>query len=369
MFLRSVELHTFRSWKELTVRFNGRISALIGPNATGKTSVLEAAWYCASLGSHRTSTDAVLVTAGEDRAIIRADVERAGRTERIELEIVTRGRARAKLGGAPVTRRRDVLGTLRAAIFAPERVAVVRGDPGDRRRFVDELLVQLHPRFHASIREYDRALRQRNALLKDAQGTRIAPPGLEAWDEALIGPGSELCAGRARALDRLAPHARAAFEAVGGGTSFSAGYVPNVPAVADDLRGTPAAWADQMRARLAERRSDELVRGVTLVGPHRDDVAIDLGGMPARTHSSHGEGWLAALALVLGAHRAVADAIGEEPLLLLDDPFTLLDPERRERLVAALPADAQIIVTAADPAEVPPSLGADSIDVVEVRDV
>lgn len=367
MFLRAIELTTFRSWKSLELSFDARATALVGPNACGKTSVLEAAWYCASLESHRTSTDAVMVRADEPAAIVRADVEGAtGRIERVELEIVTKGRARARLGGAPVGRRRDVLGVLRASIFGPERQAVVRGDPGDRRRFADELLVQLHPRYHAIAREYDRALRQRNTLLRDHAAGRASLHGIEAWDEALVVPGAELAAGRARALLRLAPHARAAFEAVGGGTSFAVAYVPNVPPPPDDQLATPAAWADNFRARLDERRADETIRGVTLVGPHRDDVAIDIAGLPARTHSSHGEGWLAALALILGAHAAVAEAIGEPPVLLLDDPFTLLDPERRVRLVAALP-EGQVLVTAADPAEVPAELGARVTDVEELR--
>jgi DNA replication and repair protein RecF len=365
--LRALELVTFRAWKMLSMRFDERATVLTGGNGTGKTSVLEAAWYCASLGSHRTSADAALVTQGETAAIVRADVEQSGgRTEKVELEIVTRGRARQKLGGAPIGRRKDILGVLRAAVFAPERQAVVRGDPSDRRKFADELLVQLHPRYHAVIREYERALRQRNSLLREHAGGRRGIEGLDAWDEALTGPGAELSAGRARALDRLAPHARAAFAAVGGADPFSVAYVPNVTAPADP--GDAGAWADSMRARLAERRHDELVRGLSLVGPHRDEVQLTLSDMPARTHASHGEGWLVALALVLGAHRAIADAFGDEPVLLLDDPFTLLDPDRRARLVDALPTEAQILVTAADPNEVPATFAARTIDARDLRD-
>lgn len=365
MRLAAIELLTFRSWKSLTVRLDDRVTALVGRNGSGKTSVLEGAWYAASLGSHRTSVDAVLVTQGELSAVVRAEVERNNRIERIELEIVTKGRARAKLGGAPVGRRRDVLGVLKASIFAPERVAVVREDPSDRRKFADEVLIQLHPRYHGVLREYERALRQRNTLLRDHAAGRAGIDGIEAWDEALIAPGAELSAGRAKAVEMLAPRARGAYQAVGGGAAFTITYVPNVPQPAD--RDDPEAWAGSMRARLAERRSDEMIRGVTLVGPHRDDLSIEIAGMPARTHASHGEGWLAALALVLGAHAAVAGSIGEEPVLLLDDPFTLLDPERRECMVGALPPDAQIVLTAADPREIPPELAARAVDVEEVR--
>ena len=364
MRLASIELVTFRSWKSLAVRFDDRVTALVGSNGSGKTSVLEGAWYAASLGSHRTSADAALVKQDDATAVVRAEVERNSRIERIELEIVTKGRARAKLGGAPVGRRRDVLGVLKASIFAPERVAVVREDPSDRRKFTDEILIQLHPRYHGIIREYERALRQRNTLLREHAAGRASIEGIEAWDEALITPGAELSAGRAKAISMLAPRAGDAYHAVGGGSSFSVAYVPNVPE--PEQRDDPGAWAGSIRARLAERRGDEVIRGVTLVGPHRDDLSIEIAGMPARTHASHGEGWLAALALVLGAHAAVAEAIGEEPVLLLDDPFTLLDPERRERMAGALP-DAQIVLTAADPHEIPTGLGARALNVEELR--
>lgn len=366
MLLRGLELSGFRAWKSLELSFGGGPTALIGPNGSGKTSVLEAAWYCASLRSHRTSADAALVSLEAEAAIVRARVERATREETIELEIVTKGRARAKLGGAPVSRRRDVLGVLRASIFAPERLAVVRAEPSDRRAFTDELLIQLHPRYHGVMREYERALRQRNALLRDHAAGRRRADDLGAWDEALVGPGAELARGRADAITRLAPHAAAAFGSVGGEGTFRVGYSPNVPPPDDPGSGTQG-WAESMRARLAARREDELLRGVTLVGPHRDDVEISISGMPARTHASHGESWLAALALVLGAHTSLGEVIGEEPVLLLDDPFTLLDPVRRVRLATTIPHDAQVLITAADPSEIPSELGADTIDVEAVR--
>ncbi len=349
MRVAAIELSNFRSWRELSFSLPDGPLALVGANGSGKTSVLEAIWYAAALGSHRTSIDAVLVRSGESAGIVRVNVERDGRRELIELEIVTRGRARAKLSGGAVTRRRDILGTLRASIFAPERVAVVRGDPGDRRRFADELLVQLHPRYHAVIREYERALRQRNTLLREAGGR--VPAGIEAWDEALAEPGGQLAAGRQDAIAALAPTAARAYGAVGGDTVLGIRYAPR--ASPDEDAASPEAWTGAIRRGLEERRSDEIARGVTLVGPHRDDVAVRIGELAARPHASQGEAWLAALALVLGAHETIAKHVGHEPVLLLDDAFSLLDPERRERLGRALPVDAHVIITASDERECP----------------
>lgn len=351
MRLTQLELVNFRCWEQITLALPEGPVAFVGPNASGKTSILEAIWYAASLGSHRTSTDAVLVRSGQTSAIVRAGVERDGRDDLIELEIVTQGRARAKLGGATVPRRRDVLGTLRATIFSPERVAVVRGDPGERRRFADDLVVQLHPRYHAVIKEFERALRQRNALLRESDGR--VPPGIEAWDEALAGPGGELCAGRAQAIAALDPAATESFAAVGGTSRLSVAYAPNVAAPDDP---NPAAWTAAIVRRLEERRHDEVVRKTTLAGPHRDDLDVTVDGLPARTHASQGEAWLASLGLVLGAHSAIAAQVGEEPVLLLDDAFGFLDPERRERLGSVLPRDAQLIAATSDRQELPTSL-------------
>ncbi len=351
MRVSDLELINLRCWQALTLTLPEGNAGFVGPNASGKTSILEAIWYIASLGSHRTSSDAVLVRSGQSSGIIRASVVGEGREDLVELEVVTQGRARAKLGGAAVTRRRDVLGTLRASIFAPERVEIVRGDPGERRRFADELLVQLHPRYHAVIREYERALRQRNTLLRESDGR--APAGLEAWDEALAGPGGVLCAGRADAVAALAPPAAGAFQAVGGSTSLTISYAPNV-APPDDA--TPENWTAAIRRRLEERRHEEVVRKTTLAGPHRDDLEIAVDGLPARTHASQGEAWLATLALILGSHSAITSRIGVMPVLLLDDAFALLDPDRRERLAAALPAGAQVVATTSDRRELPTSL-------------
>jgi DNA replication and repair protein RecF len=324
--------------------------ALVGPNATGKTTVLEAVGYGASLASHRTASDGTLVRQGCQAGLIRLAVERAGRQETLELEVVSQGRARTRLGGAPVARRRDVLGVVRAALFAPERVAAVRGEPADRRRLVDEVLVQLQPRYHAVLRDYDRVLRQRNALLREAEGR--PPAGIEVWDEALAAVGGDVCAGRQRAVAALAPAAARAYRVVAE-EDLSIRYASNVEAPPE---ASAEAWAEAIRQRIEERRGDELARGASLVGPHRDDLDLRIGELPTRSHASQGEAWLVALAVALGAREALSRATSEEALLLLDDAFTLLDGARRERVAAALPPGAQVLATAAGPADLPGSV-------------
>jgi len=352
--LAEIELNAFRSWHELRLALDGDRIALVGGNATGKTSIIEAAWYAATLGSHR-APDAALVERDSESAVVRAHVDRAGRRQTIELEIRTQGASRARLGGAPVRRRREILGVLRAALFAPERVAVVRGDPAERRRFIDEVVVQVVPRMFGTLRDYDRALRQRNALLREAGGRE--PAGLDVWDASLAAAGAQVFAARSEVVRALAPHGHATWVEVAGG-ELTVRYAPNVPEPGD-----PNAWERMMMERIAERRRDELARGVTLVGPHRDDVTIEVDGLAARTHASQGEAWLVALALVLGSRGVIADRTGEEPVLLLDDALEPLDPVRRERVVKVLPDAGQVILTAADERAVPAVLQATAFDV------
>jgi DNA replication and repair protein RecF len=359
--LSELTLHDVRSWKHVELAFDGS-TAIIGGNGVGKTTLLEAAFYCATLSSFRTSSDQALIRSGSERAIIRATVRHL-RAETIELEIAARGRSRAQLGGAPVSNRREILGVLRASIFGPEQQAIIRGEPGDRRRFVDGLLVMLAPRYHQTIREYERIVRQRNSLLRRALEEGTEPHGIEVWDEALLKSGAELCAGRARAIELLGPFAASAYDVVGDGGAFSIEYEarcehPGTTDVND--------WLGALRDKLEFRRDLERIRGTTIVGPHRDDLKITINELPARTHASHGEGWLAALALALGSHSCIEQTIGDPPVLLLDDPFTLLDPTRRRRLAEILP-QAQLLVTAADPAEIPAELEATRIDAETLR--
>lgn len=360
MQLDRIELHGFRCWDALDLTLPGGTIAIVGANASGKTSVVEAAWYAAALSSHR-APDGALVMRGRQSAVVRAHAGRAGRRQTVELEIRSQGASRARIGGAPVHRRREILGIVRASLFAPERLAVVRGDPAERRRFFDELVMQLVPRMYGVLREYDRALRQRNALLREAGGR--APASLEVWDGAIAGPAGEIFAARARAIAATAPEAAAAWDAVAGGPELAVMYRPNVASPGPDAPAS--AWSEAMLARLADRRRDEVARGTTLVGPHRDDVALDVGELPSRTHASQGEAWLLALALVLGARGAIAERTGDDPVLLLDDALEPLDPARRDRVGKALPAGAQVLITAADPAAIPASLGARVLEIAD----
>ena len=337
------------------------VSALVGANGVGKTNLLEAVEYLATLGTHRPGQEAALVRVGAATAVIRGAAVREGRTVRVDVEIRPGSGVKGRVNGALVPRVRDVLGLVRAVTFAPEDVALVRGDPEERRRFLDSLAVQRLPRYLAARQDYERVLRQRNSLLRSAGGR---PPGgtglatLDVWDEKLAATGAELWAERLRLVAALTPLVRAAYQELAGRDDpLELAYVsalgPDAPDRPD--QATQAQLVAALRARLLADRPRELERGVTLSGPHRDDLALTLRDLPARTHASHGEAWSLALALRLGSHRLLAGE-GEEPILLLDDVFAELDRSRRGRLATTAASAEQAIVTAAVADELPPEL-------------
>ena len=386
MYVRHLSVADFRNWASAEVAFEPGPSVLVGPNGQGKTNLVEALGYAATLGSHRVATDAPLVRIGAPRAVIRTAVVSDGRELLVELEI-NPGRAnRARLNRSALPRAREVLGVVRSVLFAPEDVALVRGDPGERRRFLDELLVLRAPRFAGVRADYERVLKQRGALLKTAGSARRAGSSgdlrtLDAWDGHLARFGAELLAGRLALAHALAPHVAAAYEEVAGRDS---GSVSGTAAVAyscslgDALPGGSGAGevagADVLEAallaELARVRPHEVERGVTLVGPHRDDLVLSLGGRPARGYASHGESWSYALALRLGSYELLS-AEGGEPVLILDDVFAELDLARRDRLGALAAKAEQVLVTAAVAADVPDELHGARYDVAdgEVRRV
>jgi DNA replication and repair protein RecF len=359
MRLERLEVVDFRNHDAAAVELPAGVSVLAGPNGVGKTNLLEAIGYLATLGSHRVGQDAALIRAGAAAAVIRAAVQRARRRLLVDVELRSGSGVRGRVNGAPVPRARDLLGVVRATVFAPEDLGLVRGDPEERRRFLDTLATQRLPRYHGSRQDYDRVLRQRNTLLRSAGG-RLPPSALatlEVWDEKLASAGAEIWSERLRLVAAFTPRVELAYQHLAGRDDLV--DVAYVSSVAGDVGPDPdpAKLAQALRERLVTDRAREVERGITLSGPHRDDLALGLRGLPARTHASHGEAWSLALALRLGSHRLLAEE-GEEPLLLMDDVFAELDRQRRDRVAEAAVAAEQTIVTVAVAEELPPELKA-----------
>jgi DNA replication and repair protein RecF len=366
MYVRRVELTDFRSYERVAVDLDPGVAVLVGQNGMGKTNLVEALGYVATLDSHRVATDAPLVRAGAASAVIRREIVHDGRELLVELEIVPGKANRARLNRSPVRRPREVLGALRMVLFAPEDLELVRGDPSERRRYLDDLLVARLPRFAGVRADYDRVVKQRNALLRTAYLTRKVGgtrgqdlSTLAVWDQHLAQHGAELLAGRLELVAALGPHLTKAYDAVAAGrASASIAYSSRLGTVPADR----SVLEEALLASLAERRPAEIERGVTLVGPHRDDLSLTLGDLPAKGYASHGESWSFALALRLAAYDLLRSD-GIEPVLVLDDVFAELDTGRRDRL-AALVADAtQLLVTCAVPEDVPASLRGARYDV------
>jgi DNA replication and repair protein RecF len=366
MFVRHLSLTDFRSYAQVDLELEPGVTALVGPNGQGKTNLVEALGYLATLGSHRVATDAPLVRSGAERAVVRAGVVRDGRETRVEVEISPGKANRARLGGAPVPRAREILGTLRTVSFAPEDLAIVKGDPSERRRFLDELLVSRAPRYSAVRADYDRVLKQRNALLKTAGAARRAGGSalrtLDVWDAHLATAGAALLAGRLDLADALSPVVDKAYTSVSRGDGTAAlTYSSSLPA--DSLASRDRdVLAAALAAAVAATRDAELDRGVTLVGPHRDDLVLTIGELPARGYASHGESWSFALALRLASYDLLR-ADGGEPVLILDDVFAELDASRREQLADVVGPAEQVLVTAAVAADVPEQLTGARFDV------
>jgi DNA replication and repair protein RecF len=362
VYLARLALTDFRCYETAEVGLAPGVTTFTGPNGAGKTNLIEAAYYLSTLASHRVAGDAALVRSGADRAILRASVRTGSRDSLVEIEL-NPGRAnRVRLNRAPLSRPRDALGTLRSVLFAPEDLSIVKGEPAERRRYLDDLLVASRPRYAAVRADYERVVRQRSALLKSAKSgygsaRRSTPAGLDIWDDQLVAHGTELTAGRLRLAALLRPLVAGRYSDVAGDSrAASISYRQGSErSGVFDPEPEPAKLAQAMRDSIDRLRRAELERGVCLVGPHRDELDLRIGGLPARGYASHGESWSLALALRLAAF-GLLRADGEDPVLLLDDVFAELDAGRRERL-AELAGDAeQVLVTAAVPADVPSRL-------------
>lgn len=363
MFVTALELGDFRSYAVVQLSLESGVTVFVGANGQGKTNLIEAVDYLATLGSHRVSSEAPLVRVGAQRAVVRARVQ-AGREDPrsllLEIEITPGAPNRARLNKAPLRSPRELLGALRTVLFSPEDLALVKGDPAERRGFLDALIIQRWPRLAGVKTDYDRALRQRTMLLKTLSG-RTSGRGagavdstvLAAWDDQVAAFGAELLAARLTTLDDLAPHVAAAYADIAPSNNVATAiYKSALPL--DNLREI-TALREAILTGIAERRGEEIARGQSLVGPHRDDVMLSLGDLPAKGYASHGESWSFALALRLGAFRLL-QVDGVEPVLILDDVFAELDTTRRERLAERALEAEQVLVTAAVPEDLPESL-------------
>ncbi|MGI8879138.1 MAG: DNA replication/repair protein RecF [Jatrophihabitans sp.] len=375
MYVRHLTLADFRSWRRVELALEPGPCVLVGPNGQGKTNLVEAIGYLATLGSHRVSGDAALIRSGAAQAIIAAAVVSAGRELVVEVELTAGKANRARLNRGSFGRARDILGAVRTVLFAPEDLAIVRGDPGERRRFLDDLLVQRTPRLAGVRADYDKVLRQRVALLKSAGHSRRSGGGndlrtLDVWDEHLAEHGGALLAARIDLVATLRDPAAAAYAQVAPTSApLTLRYASTLPAV-DAGETDVSVLSAALLSELARLRPQEVDRGVTLVGPHRDDLELRLGELPVRGYASHGESWSAALALRLGGYDVLC-ADGAEPILILDDVFAELDGSRRARLAEVAGHAEQVLITAAVAEDVPEALLGARFDVddQEVRRV
>jgi len=362
--LTRLALTDFRCYAAADVRLGPGATTFTGANGQGKTNLVEAACYAATFASHRVSADGPLIRRGAERAIIRAAVSGGGRDSLVEIE-VNPGRAnRVRLNRAPV-RPREALGVLRTVLFAPEDLAIVKGDPDQRRRYLDDLLVALRPRYAGVRSDYERVVRQRSALLKSARARGGGvPPGLEVWDDQLVAAGVELTMGRLELVQSIRPMVTRAYSAVSGAAGDTGLRYRQVLRAEGEPEPEREKLANDMRAALADSRRAELERAVCLVGPHRDELELSIGGLPARGYASHGESWSMALALRLAAFE-VLRAGGEDPVLILDDVFAELDVGRRGRLAELVAGADQVLVTAAVGADVPTELSGQRFSVAD----
>lgn len=366
MHVTRLELNDFRSYGTVAIDLSAGPVAFIGANGQGKTNLVEAIDYLAGLDSHRVSSDTPLVRAGAERAIVRVQLQREDRSALIELEITPGKSNRARVNGNALPRVRDVVGIARTVLFSPEDLALVKGDPSDRRRFLDHLIVMRTPRLGGVKADYDRVLKQRNTLLKTAgRRSNVEISTLDIWDENLARTGGQLVAARLALLDALAPHATDAYRDVAAGAAadrqvVSLVYKPSVDGI-EDLRD-PDDIAKALLTSIGERRREELERGISLIGPHRDDVVLAIGDLPAKGYASHGESWSLALALRLASFALLREE-GDDPILILDDVFAELDSDRRARLAARVATAEQVLVTAAVEGDVPAELVGQSFDV------
>lgn len=408
MYLEKLSLTDFRSYAQVDLSLEPGVTVLVGSNGIGKTNLMEAIGYLATLNSHRVSTDAPLLRFGAERAMIRAKLVRGEQSTVLELEINAARANRGRINRSNPVRARDLLGICQTVLFAPEDLALVKGDPSSRRRFLDELLVSLMPRHAATRSDYDRVLKQRNALLKSARTGKFSSgheATLDVWDQHMARAGAELLHARLELVDRLQPHLKNAYAQLTDGSKEAAAVYRSTlqDSLDDDGAGassgtrpaggataaeteTDAAGADatsllaedlrllsveQLTDRyiqaFAASRRKELERGISLVGPHRDELELVLGSAPAKGYASHGETWSMCLSLRLASYYVMLDDArtgGSPPILILDDVFAELDVQRRRKLAAIVSGAEQVLVTAAVEDDIPAELTGRRVKVI-----
>ncbi len=376
MRVTHLSLTDFRNYESVDLDLSEGPNLFVGSNGQGKTNLVEALGFLSTLASHRVANDQALIRTGQDAAIIRARLANGEKSVLAEVQINRTGANRAQINRAAI-KTRELPRYFSSVLFAPEDLALVRGDPAGRRRFLDELLVLRTPRMAAVLGDYDRVLRQRNSLLKSARasGVRGQLTTLDIWDERLVTLGAEIIEARSALIDELAPDVDAAYLAIAGrehaaslaprlsilSTSTDDGEFDTDTAPARD-RLTAGETTVAFSAALERVRRSELERGLTLVGPHRDDLILTLNGLPARGYASHGESWSFALSLKLAATSVLRrESASGDPVLILDDVFAELDESRRDRLAAAVHDFEQVLITAAVGNDVPPDLAGNSV--------
>jgi len=405
VYLEQLSLTDFRSYAQVELSLEPGVTVLVGSNGIGKTNLMEAIGYLATLSSHRVSSDGPLLRFGTERAMIRAKLVRGEQSTVLELEINGSRANRARINRSNPVRARDILGICQTVLFAPEDLALVKGDPSSRRRFLDELLVSLIPRHAATRSDYDRVLKQRNALLKSARAGKFSAgheATLDVWDQHMARAGAELLHARLELVERLRPHLRSAYaQLTDGSKEAGAVYRSTLQGTVDDDGAVPAAAAgrgsapgsgtgpapgtdpagaaedlrllsvDQLTERyvqaFASSRRKELERGISLVGPHRDELELVLGEAPAKGYASHGETWSMCLSLRLASYYVMLDDArtgGSAPILILDDVFAELDVQRRRKLAAIVSGAEQVLVTAAVEDDIPAELAGRRVKVV-----
>jgi DNA replication and repair protein RecF len=362
MYVDHVQLTDFRSYESVDLPLHAGVTTFVGANGQGKTNLVEAIEYLSTMSSHRVASEVPLVRSGAARALLRAGVQAGmGDPRRLTLELeINPGKAnRARLNRSPLRSAREIIGLLRTVVFSPGDIAIVKGDPSERRRFLDDLVVVRWPRLAGVRADYERVLRQRNTLLKSLSGRlRGNPPPadagatLDVWDTHLARAGAELLDARLTTLADLAPHVSKAYADIAPTNNDAAAEYRASIDLSAHGSADRATLTQLLIDAMAERRAEEIQRGMSLVGPHRDEIVLSLGMLPAKGYASHGESWSFALALRLGSfHLLRAD--GVEPVLVLDDVFAELDAVRRVRLATGVRAAEQVLVTAAVGEDVP----------------